>query len=136
MYISIANAETYLCITDNATGFDASDDWNLKQFIGDEKYLIRPAKQSDVDKALFVAEANGYVVTTFGKDEQTAWCEEHTWHKNGKIDISDFWNCNGSINFAFDISTLRFYATTGGHYTKNDSTGSDAYLAIGKCTKI
>ncbi len=128
-----ANAESWLCIGDLATGFTfnkVAKRWEIAKFnTSDSRYIISPSQAKDTP----------YIVRNFGSDSglPLAFC------KDGFISEA-FLRCRGlGTDFAFNVKTLRYsYSYNVGYINPtpglNDMKEGDdtPLMEIGRCSRL
>lgn len=120
-----ANAQSYLCVADQSTGFryDASSkSWLNAKFKTDDKFLVKPSTE----------EGFKYEVSQFGLSAPLFSCRNE-FNSVGTM------ACFGLFGeFRVNSKTLRFLSTyMVGYYTPNGDTNDNTpHIQIGTCTKM
>ena len=121
--------DQYLCIADQATGFIYEDgSWRSANFdVGDNKYIVRRAKESDG----ILAEGKEWGYVAFGTQNFVG-CDQ----------VGPAFTCSpfgqGLLgNFVVNLSTLRYQRYYPFGYTNGgDSPDDTPLIEIGKCSPL
>lgn len=140
LWASVAQAESYLCVSDMATGFSydkAQEVWKETSFKANEKYLV--VRPSDTERALVKGQPVEWVVKAMGSDSIEATCEKD-FGAAGTV------MCDGFSLFRFSRLRGRFLrAHLYGYYAVDPNAAMGSYSAegeltplieIGKCSRI
>lgn len=111
-----ANAQTYLCVSDKATGFrkESNSVWTEAHFITESKYVL--------------------------KWENSYWTWTQTGQKNGSMCLSkreDVLSCDTGFSYlVFNKRLMRFIFTRPGGYALEALGNDTPFVEIGKCTAL
>jgi hypothetical protein len=122
-----AAAESYLCVADQAAGFDGDDNWNAKAFSADEKYIVKPVTEPDS-----WTRGAEYMVTELGKTFPYFVCDKGFWEDGGL-------SCDGFMGiFRMNKNNLKFIWWRSGGYLEpeEDLNTDDAVMVRGKCSQL
>ncbi len=125
--------ESYLCITDEATGFKFNkslDKWESANFKAGRKFLV--GREPIYEHA--------FVVREVGEQMETSWCKQD-------FDDYGYLHCTGFALFNMSKISLRFILVDTGGYigsVKKDKQGKvtfdpkehTSYMSIGKCSSL
>jgi len=119
--------ETYLCIGEDATGFDSGNNFSRAKFIPN-KWIVKPFTSNtapDVEWAVF----------QHGEDFPMFYCEPYTFN-NKPIEDSLIYCQEEHLAFRLNKKTLKYVYSHLGHYFVDRIDSDDMILEYGKCSKI
>lgn len=129
MLATTANADPWLCVTEQATGFVFKNgSWEQGKFnVENQKYILRKLKEGE---HFFGAKKLTYGLFTIGDDTAGLPCNN--------VSQPGFFICFAAgSEFKFSTKTERFLMThTAGYLDGKDDAGSALFISRGRCSKI
>jgi len=127
-YVSIANAEQYLCVADKSVGFaydKVTKAWDNANFSTDAKYLVSESKEPKY----------AYQITRIGTNYRLASCKQD-FNKYGYLVCPDVAIANKFYDFSFNRISSKFLLIFPYGYidVTPDERNASPYMEIGKCS--
>ncbi|GAG83174.1 unnamed protein product, partial [marine sediment metagenome] len=109
LFVAPCFGESYLCVTEKATGFKASKNYEQVNFKADDKYIFRSPVETDKVFGVSITDFDDvkFVINKLGESHVLSWCKEELWHKNKSEIINvlaDHYYCPSSYTFEFNTS--------------------------------
>ena len=129
MLATTANADPWLCVKEDATGFIFKNgSWEQGRFnVEGQKYILRKLKQGEY---FFGARKQTYGLFVIGDDTSGLPCDD--------VSQPGFFICLAADSeFKFSTKSGRFLMThTAGYLDGKDDAGSAPFISRGRCSKL
>jgi len=129
MLVTAANADPWLCVKEDTTGFVFKNgSWERGKFsVEDQKFILRKLKQGEY---FFGARNLTYGLFTIGVDTSGLPCDQ--------VSQPGYFIClTADSEFKFSTKTGRFLMThTAGYLDGKDDAGSAPFISRGRCSKL
>lgn len=126
--LTYSKNDTYLCVTEDVSGFYFENNkWGHAYFNDRDKYILRKLKK---DESGYTDKNNTYGLFELGENSTLYKCIQNPYSNNFK--------CTSFLGeFFYSPKTGRFLKTyTQGYWGGGDNNENTPNMAIGKCSKI